>query len=92
MQHRSRGISKRHSYLTNQKKALWKQCVFIIIVRQGSVNFAYLAAPTATGLTKSFSSIGLLSYLNFLQATISLERNCFQVLAGSNVRWFGRTI
>lgn len=65
---------------------------FIIIITQWSVNSAYLVARTATGPTKPFPPIGLLSYLNFPQVTISLEPNCFQVLAGSNVRWSGRTI
>lgn len=32
------------------------------------------------------------SYLNFPQVTISLKLSCFWVLAGSNVRWLGRTI
>lgn len=70
-------ISKIRFLLDWRNKAIWKPGFFITDNRQGSVNSAYLVSPSAEGPTKPFSSTGLLRYLNFPKATISLELSCF---------------
>lgn len=59
---------------------------------QGFANSAYLVGRSAVGPIKPFSSMGLLSYLNLPEVTISLTLSCFWVTAGSIVRRLERAI